>query len=225
MLGYENAVGRQPTIMLFPDLPTNGAQNTSFPHPVVSHENTTTTGQNRSVLAAVFVAGLTISVAPLQASSLSLPSLKNSASSAIPGRTSNSTPSNSADLFTREHLYRKLQATIRGLSALDEDDPYFTDEHTVSSSLEFLAFLSDFRVPAPRIFPHGGDALIFEWESYSSTRYVTYDSYIARLKDHGVHVEYGDPLYLDMRDEQQASVLVQALGGQRWRVKQSNSII
>lgn len=225
MSAYENVVGRQPTIMLFPDAPINGTQNTSTLQPAAFNESSATANQSRSMLAAVFITGLTITVGPAYAPSISLPESTKPASTKIPGRTSNSTPSNSAELYNQEHLYRKLRATIKGLSSLDEDDPHFTDEHTVSSSLEFLNFLSEFRVPAPRIFPHGGDALIFEWEALNSIRYVTYDSFIARLRDHGQSIQYGDPIYLDVRNEQQISVLVQALGGQRWRVKQSNSIM
>lgn len=79
--------------------------------------------------------------------------------------------------------YAELQAGIEALAKLHPDDEHFIDKEVALSSLAFLNFLAQYKVPPPQIFSHGGDALAFKWDFPSTTRYVSVDHGIASFRE------------------------------------------
>ena len=152
------------------------------------------------------------------------PVIKESVS-AVPIQAGGWTLKDSAELAILQHRYQTLASAVDHLGTLDDDDSHYLDSETIISSKDFIEFLEAFHVPAPRIFPHGGDALVFEWPRSDGVRYVTYDEGIARLRDYGDGAEYIDPVKFDLRQEDEIAGLIQALGGKQWRVKQASSSI
>ena len=114
--------------------------------------------------------------------------------------------------------YSRLHGAINDLEMLEARDPHSIDSTTARSTRLFLNLLCLYSVPAPQIFPHGGDAVTFKWIGEGQPdKYVTYGDNVAILREYRSGIPVAGPLHVDTRSQVDLLSLMLRLGGKQWR--------
>src|SRR5262249_47522672 len=69
--------------------------------------------------------------------------------------------------------YGDLFAAIAQLERLDEEDSRYIDADAARAARAFVSLLSLYSVPAPQLFSHGGDTVVFKWMQGGRATYLT----------------------------------------------------
>ena len=78
-------------------------------------------------------------------------------------RYSHSTSSTEQLVDDSEIAFAGLFDALRLMSELDAGESMHIDEDTYRSACSVLNFIRYYDLPAPRVFAHGGDAVVFNW--------------------------------------------------------------
>ena len=91
--------------------------------------------------------------------------------------------SSASDSIVDEHdvVFAALFGALNEFQSADGDDPAHIDSDTYRSSCSVLSFFQYYGFPAPRVFSHGGDAVVFTWASGPSSLQLTISNGIAAL--------------------------------------------
>lgn len=82
--------------------------------------------------------------------------------------------------------YESLRKAIREFALLDEDESLHIDQELLASGLRFIWLIEGAGIQTPRVFAHGGDALVFTWDRGTYRRYITTDLIRFHLQDFAV---------------------------------------
>ena len=85
------------------------------------------------------------------------------------------------DALVRQDRYGRLFDALRELNISDEDEAQHIDDEAYRLATSALCFLSYHGVPAPKIFSHGGDAVVFNWRQNEVTLQLTICDGVASL--------------------------------------------
>jgi hypothetical protein len=87
-------------------------------------------------------------------------------------------PASSADIIERSEqiqAYRELGEALSEMVGLEEDDEWKIDEPVYGTALYIASKLmaAPYPYPAPRIFNHGPDSVVFNWSVGTNNLYLT----------------------------------------------------
>jgi len=120
-------------------------------------------------------------------------------------------------VVAQDHAYMMLYDAVANMAALPEGQEYAIDAETARTADRFIALMALYNVPAPKVFSHGGDAVVFTWELGDVRRYVTVgDSEISVLDAHRANKMQCSAEFSLGGDIPVESWMV-LLGGKRWR--------
>lgn len=126
-------------------------------------------------------------------------------------RLSNSTAP--SKLKARRNTFAALQELVIGLTRLPEDHVMAVDEETSEHASQLLNDLSQYSVEPPKIFAHGGDAVVLTWDTEAVQRYVTVVgdelSLLDMHKPTGARVEED----FELKDSEEREIWLSRLGG------------
>lgn len=71
------------------------------------------------------------------------------------------------------HNYKDVRSAIARMRAGDAGDALMIDEATAEAALSALALAGEMRLPAPKVFSHGSDAVVFAWRREQDSSFVT----------------------------------------------------
>lgn len=83
--------------------------------------------------------------------------------------------------FGVQAKYRELFAALDSLRHADPEDSMWIDDETYRSACGVLCYLSYHHLAPPKIFSHGGDAVVFTWSSETGPVNLTVSNGIAAL--------------------------------------------
>ena len=66
-----------------------------------------------------------------------------------------------------------LSTILKLMHDLPQDDDQAIDEETKADAELLLSYISTHDIPPPKLFSHGGDAVVFTWEQPDILRYLT----------------------------------------------------
>ena len=69
--------------------------------------------------------------------------------------------------------FASLSAVLKLMRDLPPDDDQAIDEETKADAELLLSYISTHDIPPPKLFSHGGDAVVFTWEQPDVLRYLT----------------------------------------------------
>jgi len=113
-------------------------------------------------------------------------------------------------------MYDALREAITSLGQpRDGNEP--VEEAAISAALALLDALSLSGVEPPRVFSHGGDAVVLTWRQDQSRRYLTVtDEVVALLELHPKSGFKGRATF-NLGDDDGMFELIQLLGGKNWQ--------
>ncbi|MGA1831637.1 hypothetical protein [Rhizobium wenxiniae] len=86
--------------------------------------------------------------------------------------------------------YAALYSALQEMSELDDEEAMFIDADTFRSACSALNFIRYYELPTPKVFSHGGDAVVFTWDFGQASLQLTVSNGIAalgrRVKGEGV---------------------------------------
>lgn len=77
--------------------------------------------------------------------------------------------------------YSAVRTAIRMLVKMDSREELAVDKATADSALAVLDMVKELKLPAPKIFSHGGDAIVFSWNNSTSDSFLTIDESYCNL--------------------------------------------
>jgi hypothetical protein len=113
--------------------------------------------------------------------------------------------------------YGDLFAAIVQLETLDQEDSRYIDADSARSARAFVSLLSLYNVPAPQLFSHGGDTIVFKWMQSDRATYVTLVDGTASLRGYVSGQPIGPAKSFQISEESELVALMLELGGKRWR--------
>lgn len=69
--------------------------------------------------------------------------------------------------------FASLSTVLKLMRDLPQDDDQAIDEETKVDAELLLSYISTHDIPPPKLFSHGGDAVVFTWEQSDVLRYLT----------------------------------------------------
>lgn len=114
--------------------------------------------------------------------------------------------------------YDSLKCAVQSMAALDDDESLKIDSSSLNAGLYFIHLLQAFGIAPPKVFSHGGDALVFAWDRAATNRYVTTsgnDAYVEEFKKGGQGLACVDEYKLNMTPD--VYKLAHLLGGTIWK--------
>lgn len=142
----------------------------------------------------------------------------NAVGSAASGTATVSHYFSNASLVSQPTLRRNAQFAlydlVSKLPSLPPGHPMAVDSDAADAALRVLEYLVHFDQPSPTMFTHGGDAVVLKWDRGDVTQYLTIGGPEVGLMDmHKVNREISCEAEYDLNDEQQRSLLLDAVGG------------
>ena len=110
---------------------------------------------------------------------------------------------NTTDDFKNMLQFHGLFDAIEYMGNQPEGAEQAIDEETKSDAEDFLGFIRLYDIPPPKIFSHGGDAVVFTWETVKLRRYITVSAgcVAVMLVDKATRLECSYP-YVEMKTRQ-----------------------
>src|SRR5690606_33863086 len=70
-------------------------------------------------------------------------------------------------------IHLSLYDFVSKLHELPEGHPMAVERSAADSALQVLEYLTNYNDDAPKVFTHGGDAVVFKWDRGEVAQYVT----------------------------------------------------
>ena len=113
--------------------------------------------------------------------------------------------------------YADLFAAIAHLERLDQEDSRYIDTDAARAARAFVSLLSLYSVPAPQLFSHSSDTIVFKWTQPDCATYVTLVDGTASLRGYVSGQPIGPAKSFQISVESELVTLMLGLGGKRWR--------
>lgn len=112
--------------------------------------------------------------------------------------------------------YLALYAAVDHLENLPSDDSAWVEAETAHDAKRLLALMSLYDVLPPKIFSHGGDAIVLTWEFGDVRRYLTVCDGEATILDVRPAAKQKCVATFKISDFDAVSFWMEMLGGRRW---------
>lgn len=122
--------------------------------------------------------------------------------------------------FAAEYISAKGAIEFLSNDHLYPNSP--VDRQTAAISQGVLAFLEWLKYPAPRIFSHSGDAVVFRWDNKGDRLYVTITDEEAAIRTIKQDEKNSNVMYVDLEGGRDLRKLQMALGDDQWKVTSTN---
>lgn len=122
------------------------------------------------------------------------------------------TPSSNA--ARTDWLYPATSEYVEALTELDDDDPDYVDQDVADRANQVLNIISvASKAPAPQVFSHGGDAVVFTWEGSHVAKLLTVTTTSLRLLAATRGSKDRQSVSIDLDKNEDRLLLIQTLGG------------
>jgi ribosomal protein S12 methylthiotransferase accessory factor YcaO len=120
--------------------------------------------------------------------------------------------SNGLTVSNEAAVFSALYSAIDGMKSLPTGFSDAVDDETAFDAERVLGFIEASGVPAPKIFSHGGDAVVFTWDFDPINRYLTISGGDAAFLDVNKDSFIQCPYEIVPLDSPDASSLLRLLG-------------